>query len=432
MVKMPHWPIPLGNKPIDLDLSRIKLLLEELGNPHHNLPPVIHVAGTNGKGSTIAFLKAIFQAANYKVHTYTSPHLVRFNERINILGTEISDELLYEFSEECRLAAERINLQLTFFEGTTAAAFLAFSKIPADILLLETGLGGRLDATNVVAQPIMSIITSISMDHVEYLGDNLVKIAYEKAGIIKPNCPCVISQQYPDALEMLHQMVSYNQSQCFAYEYDWISYPDDNKNLIYQSPKKNLTLPAPGLQGAHQYINAGNAITAILNLQQFNISDEQIANGVASAIWPARLQKLIEGNIVNKIPSNWQIWVDGAHNEAGSHVLSLWLEDQEYLPTYMIFGMTKGRDCELFLQPFIGKIKQLIGVPIEAEPASYNGEFVTNAANKVGIPALTADSIEEAVSEITKMESAPARIIVCGSLYLAGDILFQNQRFCRK
>lgn len=431
MVKMPHWPIPMGNKPIDLELSRVNALLEALGNPQNNLPPVIHVAGTNGKGSTTAFLKAIFQAAGYKVHAYTSPHLVHFNERINILGTDISDELLFEVCEECRIAAEKIDLHTTFFEGTTVAAILAFNRVKADVLILEVGMGGRLDATNVIPSPAISIITSISLDHTEFLGDTLAKIAYEKAGIIKPNSPCVISQQYEEAMDILLQIAEQNNSTSYAYEYDWSVSADIDKKLIYESLENNLILPMPSLNGDHQYINAGNAITAVLNLKGFNITKEHIAQGISKATWPARLQKLTTGVIINDLPKNLEVWVDGAHNEAGAHVLSLWIEDQTKMPTYMIFGMTKGRNCQLFLSHFIGKIKHLAGVLIEAEPSSYNGEFVAQEANKLNIPASEYSSIEEALAEIVKMEKSQARIIVCGSLYLAGDILYKNQRFCR-
>ncbi len=426
MVKMPHWPIPIGNKPIDLELSRIRNLLEALDNPQNNLPPVIHVAGTNGKGSTTAFLKAIFQAAGYRVHSYNSPHLVRFNERIGILGADIDDGFLYDVVEECRIAAEKSNLQLTFFEGTTAAAFLAFSRVPADVLILEVGLGGRLDATNVIDNPVMSIITSISLDHVEFLGNTVEKIAYEKSGIIKPNCPCVISQQYPEVIELLHNIAEKNNSLVYSYEYDWIVYPNKNV-MIYESKDKIIKLPVPNLHGIHQYINAGNAIAAITHLDQFNINDDHIAYGITHAVWPARLQKLIEGKVVNKLPNRLQIWVDGAHNEAGAHALSLWLEDQEQIPTYLIFGMTKGRDCLKFLEVFIGKIKHVAGVLIEAEPSSYSGEFIKNEATKLGFLSSAHDSIDEALDRISKEELGQVRVIVCGSLYLAGDILSQNQ-----
>lgn len=432
MVKMPHWPIPLGKKPIDLDLSRIRILLDALGNPQNTLPPVIHVAGTNGKGSTTAFLKSIFQAAGHKVHTYNSPHLVNFNERIGILGTNIDDNFLYEVTEECRVAAEKINLQLTFFEGTTAAAFLAFSKVKADVVIIEVGLGGRLDATNVVENPAMSIITSIDLDHTEFLGDTIAKIAYEKAGIIKPNCPCVISQQYSEAFGVLHFIAQQNNAECYSFEYDWVIYADEGGNLIYKTESQTLTFPKPNLQGDHQYLNAGNAITAVLNLKEFNISQEDIAYGIANATWPARLQKLTEGNIINKIPDNFEIWVDGAHNPAGARALSLWLKDQVLMPTYMIFGMTRGRNCQEFLSNFTGDIVHIAGVLIEAEPESYGGEFIRSQAELSGFKSSAHDSIDEALSQIINIETTKARIIVCGSLYLAGDLLNQNQGFTKK
>ncbi len=422
-MKMPHWPVFLGNKPTsDLSLNRISSLLKQLGNPQDSLPPIIHVAGTNGKGSTVAFLKAIFQAAGYKVHTYISPHLVNFNERIGILGCDIEDDFLYEVTEECRIASEKIDNQVTFFEGTTAAAFLAFSKVKADIIIMEVGLGGRLDATNVIKYPAMSVITNIDIDHTEFLGNGLINIAYEKAGIIKPNCPCVISQQHPQVMELIQRIAAKNNSPCFAFEYDWIIGPE-----LYESKDRVISLPKLGLVGDHQYLNAGAAITAAINLKEFVISDMQIVKGLKNTIWPARLQQLKEGFFLNKIPKDWQIWIDGAHNEAASHVISIWLEDQPLMPTYMIFGMTKGRDCKVFLQNFVGKIKYLIGLLIEAEPSSYNSEFVSNEAKEVGIKSIPADSIEDAIDKIISMESSPARILVCGSLYLAGDVLYRNR-----
>lgn len=426
MVKMPHWPIPMGSKPIDLGLNRIKSLLESLDNPQYKLPPVIHVAGTNGKGSTAAFLKSIFQAAGYKVHTYTSPHLVRFNERIGVYGSDIDDGFLYEVTEECRVAAERIDIHPTFFEGTTATALLAFSKKEADILIMEVGLGGRLDATNVIDTPVMSVITSVSLDHMEFLGNNIISIAYEKGGIIKPNCPCVISHQYPEVIKVLHGIAEKNNALVYSYEYDWIVEPDENA-MVYKFRGKTIKLPIPNLQGIHQFINAGNAITAALNLKSFNITDDHIAYGVTHAIIPARLQRLTEGKIVSQLPQTIQIWVDGAHNDAGANVLSVWLEEQEKIPTYMIFGMTRGRDCTSFLNFFVGKIKHLAGVLIEAEPSSYSGDFIEKESAKLGIPSSSHDSIDEALYTIIEKETGVARIIVCGSLYLAGDILNKNQ-----
>lgn len=432
MVKMPHWPIPIGYKPIDLDLHRIKLLLQELGNPQDRLPPVIHISGTNGKGSTLSFLKSIFQTAGYKVHSYISPHLVRFNERIVLANNEIDDDFLYEVTEECRLASENINIQPTFFEGTTAAAFLAFSRVKADILLLEVGLGGRLDATNVINNPIMSIITSISMDHMEFLGEDLIKIAFEKAGIIKPNCPCVVSQQHPEVIDTLFKVIQQRNSHAYIYEYDWMISKDVDNNIIYESQTKNLNSLKPSLQGDHQYINAGNAITAVLNIKDFEITPEHISVGIANAVWPARIQRLLEGNIVNSLSKNFEVWVDGAHNEAAAHVLDLWLEEQPKIPTYIIFGMTRGRDCQSFLKIFADKIKHVVGITIEAEPSSYSGESIRKEAESLNIEASSCESIEEAVQIISNLEKNKSRILVCGSLYLAGDFIFKNQGFARK
>ena len=275
----------------------------------------------------------------------------------------------------------------------------------------------------------MSIITSISMDHLEFLGDSLTKIAYEKSGIIKNGCPCVIGQQYPEVMELLLSVVEQRKSNSHAYLYDWAVSPDGEERMFYESIDKNIILPSPSLKGDHQYLNAGNAIAAALNLKQFNIADEHIAQGISKAFWPARLQKLREGAIINQLPDNFEIWVDGAHNEAGAHVLSLWLEEQPIMPTYMIFGMTKGRDCKNFLSHFTDKIKYLAGVLIEAEPASYGGDYVAEEARKLNIESSGYDSIEEAISFISASERSSARIIVCGSLYLAGDILYKNQRF---
>lgn len=431
MVKMPHWPVPIGSKPIDLGLSTIKSLLESLDNPQEKLPPVIHVAGTNGKGSTTAFLKSIFQAAGYKVHVYTSPHLVRFNERINILGNDIDDRFLCEVTEECRIAAEKNNIHPTFFEGTTAAAFLAFSKVKADILIVEVGLGGRLDATNVIDHPVMSIITSVSLDHMEFLGDSLTKIAYEKGGVIKSNSPCVISQQYPEVIDVLHGIAEKNNTLTYSYEYDWIIHPNAN-DMIYESKERTIKLPMPNLQGIHQCINAGNAIAAVLNLKEFNINDEHISYGITHAVLSARLQKLTEGNIVNQLPDSMQIWVDGSHNDAGAHALSLWLEEQEDMDTYMIFGMTRGRNCINFLSPFVGRIKHLAGVLIEAEPSSYSGEFIRDEAIKLGIESSSYNTIDDALYAIIEGATGASRIIVCGSLYLAGDVLNKNQGLTTK
>jgi dihydrofolate synthase/folylpolyglutamate synthase len=425
MIKMPHWPIPLWYKPIDLGLDRITLLLNKLGNPHQILPPIIHVAGTNGKGSTIAFLKTFFEQAGFKVHRYTSPHLITFNERINIAGVDISDDYAYEILEECRLATEELNIPITFFEGMTAAAFLAFTRNYADIVLLETGLGGRLDATNVIDQPLLSVITPISFDHMEYLGPTLATIAGEKAGIIKPNSPCVVSAQPDEAFARIEQYAAKVSAPIFAYEYDF-GVKKAESEMIYVSQSQELHLPFPSLPGDHQFINAATAIACIeLIKDKFYIREDAIARGLVSATWPARLQRLKEGNLVDLLPANAKLWIDGAHNEAGGEVLSLWVEDS-IEPTYLIAGMTKGRDSKKFFKYFASKVKHVYGVLVEAEPSSHKPEYIVSAAQAVGIEASVADSIEEAIHNIITIATPPFKILICGSLYLAGMALEKN------
>jgi dihydrofolate synthase / folylpolyglutamate synthase len=426
MVRMPHWPIPLGNKPVDLGLERVRALLEAVGNPHKTLPPIVHFAGTNGKGSSLAFLKAILMQANYKVHTYTSPHLVLFNERINLCGEDISDNFLYEIIEECRIAAESINLKPTFFEGTTVAAFLAFSRIPADILLIETGLGGRLDATNVFDNPALTVLTSISLDHTEFLGDHVTKIAYEKAGIMKRETPCVVSNQYPDVFAVIEKKANEIDVPLIAYEYDWVVEERKQGGFLYKSIGKNLVIDKLSLVGEHQFINAGNAITAALNLLDFNISDEAIIKGLNNTYWPARLQKLKTGAIVNKLPDNWQLWVDGAHNIGGAHILSLWMQHSS-VPIYAIVGITRGRDSTNFLRVFSNYVTFVVGVKVDAEPSSYSAEHMANSAKEAGMASYAADSLQDAIDLVIKEAKTPGIILVCGSLFLAGDLLFKNQ-----
>lgn len=426
MVKMPHWPVPLWYKPIDLGLERIKTLLEALGNPHHHMPPVVHIAGTNGKGSTLAFFRRFLEAAGYTVHCYTSPHLVNFNERIHVSGHEIDDGSLYEVLEECRIATERLELPITFFEGTTAAAFLAFSRSPADITLLETGLGGRLDATNVVDDPLLTILTTISLDHMQFLGDTIAKIAYEKAGIMKTGVPCVTSMQLEEAEEVFEQQAELLNTSLIQYGYDW-GIEKTAEGMLYKAKDIELSLPAPNLVGDHQFINAATAITAALALKDFTITKEHLAIGLQTAKWPGRLQHITEGSFADLLPADWELWLDGAHNEAGGHILSVWAEEKQDRPLFLITGMTKGRDSAKFfesLQPFS---RFVCGLLVEAEPSSHPADYITEAAKTVGIEAKSCESIEEAIRFLSTLSSTPARILICGSLYLAGSVLEENQ-----
>ncbi len=429
MVFLPHWPQLIGSKPIDLGLERVLDLLDKLGNPHKKLPPVIHVAGTNGKGSTIAFLSSIFKAAGLKAHIYTSPHLVNFNERIVINYEQISDEYLYELSEECRIVAENNNIKVTFFEGTTALAFLAFMRNPADVILLETGLGGRLDATNVIEKPALTIITSISLDHTEYLGPNEALIAREKAGIMKKDVPCVTSLQTEEVDFVLQQEAGRINCPLYSYSYDWHSAEEKKKLVYYDSIKEQKNIyPLPSLMGLHQIINSGNAIAAVKLLKNFNISDDHICQGLTSTNWPGRLQKITKGRIISLLPklpkkSAWEIWLDGAHNEAGAYVLSQNLLTLTKKPIYMIFGMTKGRDTEKFLSHFKNIVKMVVGVLIKTEPSAYSAEQICSSAKNLNFVTYKAESIDDAILHITKNAKEPGIILFAGSLYLASDVL---------
>lgn len=422
MVFMPHWPKMLGSKPINLGLERILQLMERLGNPHLHLPPVIHVAGTNGKGSTVAMMRSILKAAGYKVHSYTSPHLLNFNERIKLNGVDISDEYLTEIMEECNQAAGD-DIPVTFFEGTTAGAFLAFSRNPADVVLLETGLGGRLDATNIIPEPALTIITPISLDHTEYLGPNISVIAGEKAGIIKPHVPCIISMQYPEVMEVLLSKAEELASPTIAFEYDWMVTPEKEGFIYQNAQRESFTFPRPALLGEHQLINAGTAIAALEQLKDFSIPKEAIDKGLKKVKWPGRLQQLTYGSLTEALPEGWEIWLDGAHNEASAHVLARQMEQWQDKPLYVICGITRGRDPKPLFSHFAPHIKQLVATDIRTEPSATSPKILAQAADELGIKASAVDSIEEAIQEIADAHSAPGRIIVCGSLYLVSDAL---------
>jgi len=425
MVFMPHWPHPLGSRRIDLGLERVKDLLHALGNPHHQLKNVIHVAGTNGKGSTIAFLRYIISKSGLSVNTYISPHLMRFNERILLNQEEISDEFLFEVCEEVRIAAEKAGIEPTFFEGTTVAALVAFAKKPADYLILETGMGGRLDATNIFDSPILTIITTIGLDHQSFLGDTIAQIAYEKAGILKKNVPSVVANQDPDAFAVISHVAQKLQSPCFACEYDWIADLDDQGVLEYKNRNLTISNLEPGLLGLHQFVNLGNAITAALMLNDSKITADTIRQGVAATRWMARLQKLLNGKLVSELGNKHQIWVDGAHNTLGMHVLSLWIEDQN-LPIYLLVGITNGRNIEEIMMPVLNKVEFVAGCNVHSEPNSYSGEKVSERCSKIGFNSIGFYTTREAFDHIFE-KFPPGIILACGSLYLAGEILLENQ-----
>jgi dihydrofolate synthase/folylpolyglutamate synthase len=424
MVFLPHWPKIIGERPIDLGLERVNALLEALGNPHHKLPPVVHIAGTNGKGSTLAFIRCALEAAGYKVHVYTSPHILQFNERIVLAGQAISDDYLTEIMDECRIASEETGIDVTFFEGTTVGAMLAFSRVEADIVLLETGMGGRLDATNVIEKPRLTIITPISLDHMEYLGETLRHIAFEKAGILKAGVPSIVSMQDPDALDILNKVAQKVGSELSTYEYDWGVERKEDESLLYKSSRGDLELTKPNLAGLHQYINAGTAIAALQELSSdFNITSSHIKEALEKTEWIGRLQRIKEGKCASLLTSEWELWVDGAHNEAGAEMLAHMLDQWSDKPTYIICGFTRGRDPESILRYFVGKAEHVIGVLVQTEPSAQTGEKIAESAKKLGFTVGSSDYVEDAVTEIVQKYPEGGRILCCGSLYLISDVL---------
>lgn len=424
MVRTPDWPTPLGHKPIDLGLERIRQLLERLGNPHHHLPPVVHIAGTNGKGSTLAFMRAMLEAAGYRVHVYTSPHLVQFNERVVLAGEIISDAFLEEVLAECK--EKSTGISITFFEGTTAAAFLAFSRVPADILLLETGLGGKLDATNVLDTPALTVITPISSDHTEFLGTSIASIAGEKAGIMKAGVTCISAQQLPEALGVLQQQAEKLHAPLYYSPENWNVQPS-GEGFDFLSEKKSYHhLPHPALFGKHQYSNAGTAIAALSCLPDFNVTEEAIRQGLTTVRHAARMQKLSTGTLPALLPAQWELWLDGGHNPAAGEILADVAKNWNDTPLYLITGMLQDKDSLQFFTPLAGLITQVITIPIPEEPKSQTAETLCHTAKSLGIDAIAMANAAEAVKYLTSQSKTPARILICGSLYLAGSILATN------
>lgn len=417
---MPHWPKNLWNTPPGEPLDRMAVLLEALDNPHTKLPPVIHVAGTNGKGSTIAMLRAIFEAAGLSVHAYTSPHIRDFRERITLAGETIGETALFELLERCRMANEE--RPITFFEATTAAAFLAFSETPADIVLIETGMGGTNDPTNVIEKPRLSIITSISFDHMEYLGQTLEEIAEHKAGILKPEVPAIISFQAEEALAAIKQYAEKINAPLMIYGTHW-AVQKSSDGFYYADAYGQVELPAPALPGPHQLINAGNAIAALSTLEEFEISGDHIAAGLRWVQWPGRLERISRGPLMSDIPDNWEVWFDGGHNMAAGHMLAV--QAQEHWndkPLHIIFGTTRGKQVGPMLEPLNALATSMTAVPVLAEPKCYTPNEIADQAEDAGIRIHIADSVEQAVLDIVAASDVPSRILIFGSLYLRLEV----------
>ena len=412
---MPHWPKLLFDNRPGTPLERTQALLKRLGNPQDRLPPVVHVAGTNGKGSTIAFLRAMLEAAGYKVHAYTSPHLHRFNERIVLAGREIDDTTLYTAIEAARIAAGEDSY--SFFEGTTAAAFLAFSQTPADILLIETGMGGRFDPTNVVEHPALTIVTTISPDHTEYLGESLAEIAWHKAGIMRSDVACVLSFHPEEAKLVLTQEAQNLDTPLCGYGTHW-TVQKTKDGMRYASADGSLDLPAPALLGPHQYVNAGNAIAAAMMLEDFEVGMEDIVAGLENVPWPGRLERIEKGHCAQMLPEGYELWMDGGHNMAAGHMLAAFLEEQwNDKPTVIIFGTTQGKDVASLLAPLAGIAHGIYAIPVISEPKSYAASAIVDMMKSIR-PVMPRESMEDAIGHILAEQKRPCRILVFGSLYL--------------
>jgi len=417
----------LHPKRIDLSLDRLQQLLAALGRPEQRLPPVIHVAGTNGKGSTVAFLRAILEAAGKRVHVYTSPHLVRFNERFRLNGALVSEEELAAVMEECERANK--DAPITVFEITTAAGMLLFSRHPADVLLLEVGLGGRLDATNVIDDPLATVITRVSMDHIDFLGDTLEKIAAEKAGILKRNTPAIIAAQHRDVLRVIERQAARLNAPLKISGEDFTA-TEERGRLVYQDDNGLLDLPAPKLYGRHQFENAGLAIATLRAIPSLKIPAAAYEAGLVKADWPARMQRLAQGKLVDLAPPGSEVWLDGGHNPDGGRAVAAALADLEERvsrPLVLIVGMLATKDCEGFLRNFTGLARRMIAVPIPGADKPLTAEAVAECARGIGLPATSRDTLSDAFDAVRKLDlDPPPRILITGSLYLAGDVLREN------
>lgn len=408
----------LHPKIIDLTLDRVWRLLDALGNPQNDLPPVIHIAGTNGKGSTQAMIRAGLEAEGRKVHAYTSPHLARFHERIRVAGELISEADLTAVLDECYSANG--SADITYFEITTCAALLAFARTSADYTLLEVGLGGRLDATNVIDKPAITVITPVSMDHEQFLGDTLAKIAGEKAGIIKRNVPCVVSQQHDDGLEVIEAVAAQHAAPVLAYGQQWHVGPDRDR-MSYQDDTGLLDLPLPNLPGAHQIMNAGAALTV---LRQLGCGQDAFEAAVSNAFWPARMQRIQDGPLAESAPQT-ELWLDGGHNPAAGEALANHISTLAVRPTFLICGMLNTKDIAGYLRPLERVADGLTAVSIPGEANTLPAEKTAETANSLGFEANVAEDVASALASIAE-HSPYARVLICGSLYLAGAVLREN------
>ena len=415
--------LALHPKLIDLSLDRMERLLAALGNPERRTPPVVHVAGTNGKGSTIAYMRAALEAAGHRVHAYTSPHLTRFHERIRLAGAVISEDALAALLEECEVVNG--GAPITYFEITTAAAFVAFARSEADVLLLETGLGGRLDATNVVHRPALTVITPVSIDHTQYLGDGLAIIAGEKAGILKPGVTGVIGPQPAAAAAAIAARAAAIGAPLLCHGTDYLTETTAD-GFRYSAHGATRDLPTPGLFGAYQVDNAALAVAALQALPGFSVDGAATAEGLGRVEWPARMQHLGHGPLVDRLPGGWELWVDAGHNPHAGHALAEAMAGWRDRPLHLITGMLRAKDPVGYLRPLAAVASDVHCTAIPGENASLAAAELAAAAAEAGLAATVSDSVEAAMDEILAAGGEPGRILICGSHYLVGALLADN------
>lgn len=425
MVYLPHWPIPstLGKREIDYEtvFERMGIVLAKLGNPHQKLPPVIHISGTNGKGSATALIAKIFSCAGKKVHVYTSPHLHDCNERILLDGEKISDNFLYEVMEETRLAADET--PLTFMEAFTIGAFLAFEKTPADLLVVECGMGGRIDATNIIEKKLATVIMPISFDHVEYLGNSIERIALEKAMIMRPETPLIVASQPSAAKNIIKILATDQKIPAFFYDEDFEIAVDEESgkfdfkfgNIFFEN------LPKPALQGQHQYINFATAIATCCAIQNYELGIKNFEEAITGVKWPSRLEKVENGLMkILKNPKS-EIWIDGAHNAAGAFALAKWIAEKNDKKNLVICGFSKNKCKKEFLEKF-KNVAEVIAVRVNGEPYPEDAKKISEVGAEIGMKIFAAEDLLDAMNYIAKEHAKPCRIVICGSLHLARDV----------
>ena len=415
--------LSLHPKIIDLTLDRVWRILDALDNPQEKLPPVVHIAGTNGKGSTLAMIRAGLEGAGHRVHAYTSPHLVRFHERIRLAGDLIAEPVLEALLAECE--EKNGDVPITFFEITTAAALLAFARAPADYTLLEVGLGGRLDATNVVDRPALTVITPVSIDHQQYLGDTLAEIAGEKAGILKKGVTCIVAPQPDEAMEAIQEQAYRVGAPLLVHGEHWMARAEHGR-LVYEDDNGLLDLDPPRLAGSHQFQNAGTAVAALRALGQ---NDQNCQTALCDAEWPARMQRLKSGALADMLPEGAELWLDGGHNASAAEAIAAILDDwyaQVRGPVHAVVGMLETKSASDYFRPLAPRIAGFHCVTIPDTAASFEAGDLAQIASEAGAKAQTAATVEDALAEITARAETPYRVLICGSLYLAGHVLGQN------